>query len=123
MEDRKDHDILAVTTTLGSLAAAQKLAREIVKRKLAACAQLAHVHSIYRWQGQVSEDPEVQLTLKTIPDNVEALQQLFHDLHPYDVPQFVHWRCGASDAYADWVRAEVIPGGLEPSASAPAPLR
>jgi periplasmic divalent cation tolerance protein len=123
LDDCKDLDILTVTTTVGSLPAAQKLAREIVKRRLAACVQLAHVHSYYHWQGQLSEDPEVQLTLKTIPDNVDALQQLFHEQHPYDVPQFASWPCRSSEGYAQWVRAEVIPGGLEPSASAPAPLR
>ena len=40
MEDCKETDILIVTTTVGSAADAQRLARELVERRLAACVQV-----------------------------------------------------------------------------------
>ena len=108
MEDCKDRDILAVTTTVASVADAQALARTILEARLAACVQLEDgLTSFYRWEGRDCADPEVRLTIKTMPACEEALQALFRDKHPYDVPQFVGVTMRASEAYAAWVRAEV----------------
>ncbi|HEX7890167.1 MAG TPA: divalent-cation tolerance protein CutA [Ramlibacter sp.] len=113
MEDCKDCDILAVTTTVGSLPDAQALARDILQQRLAACVQLEEgLTSFYRWQGQDREDPEVRLTIKTVPQCERALQALFRDKHPYDVPQFVAVTMRASEAYAAWVREEVTPPAI-----------
>ena len=110
MEDCKDRDILAVTTTVGSLADAQSLARAILDRRLAACVQVEEgLTSFYRWQGKECEDPEVRLTIKTLPECEQALQALFRDRHPYEVPQFLAVPMRAGEAYAAWVREEVTP--------------
>lgn len=108
MQDCKDLDILTVTTTVGSAGDARMLAREIVQRRLAACVQVDEgVVSIYRWQGELHEDPEVRLTIKTVSACVEPLQALFKEKHPYEVPQFVASKCEGSAAYSAWVHAEV----------------
>jgi len=113
MEDCKDCDILAVTTTVGSPAAAQALARAILDQRLAACVQIEEgLTSFYRWQGKDCQDPEVRLTIKTLPQCERALQALFRDKHPYDVPQFVAVAMRASEAYAAWVREEVAPPAI-----------
>jgi periplasmic divalent cation tolerance protein len=108
MEDRRDLDILTVTTTVGSRADGQRLARAIVEGRLAACVQLeGPVQSFYRWQGKFCEDEEFRLVIKTLPGCAAALQALFGEQHPYEVPQFVAWSASASPAYADWARGEV----------------
>ena len=108
MQDCKDFDILSVTTTVGTEAQAQQLAREILQRRLAACVQLERgLLSHYRWQGELCEDAEVRLVIKTLPGCIEALQALFAEQHPYELPQFLASPMRASTAYADWVRAEV----------------
>ena len=108
MQDCKELDILSVTTTIGSLEAAKTLAREILAQKLAACVQLEQgVTSLYRWKGQLCEEPEVRLVIKSLPGCEAALQALFAQHHPYELPQFLAQRMGASQAYAQWVRDEV----------------
>lgn len=108
MEDCKDLDILTVTTTVGSEADAQRLAREIVDQRLAACVQVeAGLQSFYRWEGRQCEEAEVRLVIKTLPACEAALQQLFSQRHPYDVPQFLAVTMRASEAYARWARAEI----------------
>jgi periplasmic divalent cation tolerance protein len=108
MQDCKDLDILALTTTVGSLADAQALARRIVQERLAACVQVEQgLQSFYRWEGKLCEEPEVRLTIKTLPEREEALRALFEEAHPYEVPQFLALRMRASEAYAAWVRGEV----------------
>jgi periplasmic divalent cation tolerance protein len=108
MQDCKDMDILTVTTTVGSVADGQALARAILERRLAACVQLEEgLTSFYRWQGKQCEDPEVRLTIKTLPACAPALQALFAEKHPYEVPQFVAATMQASEGYAAWARGEV----------------
>ena len=108
MEQPEELDILAVTTTVGSPAQAHALARAILERRLAACVQLEQgLTSLYRWEGRDCEDPEVRLTIKTLPGCEQALQALFAELHPYEVPQFLAVRMRASPAYAAWARGEV----------------
>lgn len=108
MQDCKDVDILAVATTVGTLGEAQALARAIVERRLAACVQVEEgLTSFYRWEGRLCEDPEVRLTIKTLPACAGALQALFDELHPYDVPQFLAVTMRAGAAYAAWARENV----------------
>jgi periplasmic divalent cation tolerance protein len=116
MEHCKDLDILSVTTTVASRADALGLARLILQRRLAACVQVEDgLSSLYRWQGKECEDPEVRLTIKTVPAAGDALLALFRDKHPYELPQFLAVAMQASPDYAAWVRSEVQPGrGGEP---------
>ena len=108
MENSQGRDILSVTTTVGSVADAHQLARTIVGRRLAACVQVEEgLTSFYRWEGKDCEAAEVRLTVKTLPGCAGALQALFRELHPYDVPQFLAVRMEAGEGYYEWARGEV----------------
>jgi periplasmic divalent cation tolerance protein len=108
MNNSQGRDILSVTTTVGSRADAQALARAILQRRLAACVQVEEgLTSLYRWQGKECEDPELRLTIKTLPGCEAALLALFGELHPYEVPQFLAATHQASEAYYVWARSEV----------------
>jgi periplasmic divalent cation tolerance protein len=108
MQQRSQGEILTVTTTVGSLEAAQALAREILANRLAACVQIEdRLTSFYPWKGALCEEPELRLVIKTLPAHDAALQLLFAKHHPYELPQFTAVRMTASDSYFEWVRAEV----------------
>jgi Uncharacterized protein involved in tolerance to divalent cations len=108
MQDGSRSYILSVTTTVGSVPAAQALAREILQHRLAACVQLEDgLRSLYRWKGQLCDEPEVRLVIKTLPGCEHALQTLFAQHHPYELPQFLVVRMDASEAYLQWARSEV----------------
>ena len=115
MEDCKDLDILSVTTTVGSLADAQALARALLDQRLAACVQAEPgLTSFYRWEGRLCEDAEVRLTIKTLVACAGALQAFFGERHPYEVPQFLAVTLQASRAYFDWVAQQVsLPGSVQ----------
>lgn len=108
MQQCIENDILTVTTTVGSAEAAQALARAILAARLAACVQYEPgLTSLYRWKGELCEEPEVRLVIKTLPSCGPALLALFARHHPYELPQFAAVAMKASEAYFDWVRAEV----------------
>jgi periplasmic divalent cation tolerance protein len=96
--------VVAITTTVGSMEDANRLAKLIVDRTLAACVQLDSIAaSIYRWEGKVCAEPEVRLTIKTVTPQVEHLRRFFEEEHPYELPQFVVSRVEVSREYGLWV--------------------
>lgn len=69
---------------------ALRLARGLVERRLAACAQvLPGLTSVYRWQGAVHEESEVLLLAKSTAARLAALEAWVRESHPYETPEVV----------------------------------
>ena len=67
--------------------------------------------SIYRWKGSVEQEKEHQIVIKTTIERVPALEARLHQLHPYQLPEFlVLDPAGGSAAYLAWVAESV--GGV-----------
>jgi periplasmic divalent cation tolerance protein len=100
--------IVSVYATFGSAEEAERICRQLVEERLAACANiLAPCRSIYRWQGRIEQAEEVAALLKTATGHAPALLARLEELHSYDVPAAVVWPIEQSlPAYADWVSAE-----------------
>ena len=99
--------MVLVCTTVGTDEAAQSLARIVITQRLAACVHLERIHSIYRWQGQVQEEPEYRLMAKTTPERAHQVHAAWTAAHPYDVPAI--WTVQAqvlSPGFAAWLAAE-----------------
>ncbi|MEU4562521.1 divalent-cation tolerance protein CutA [Actinoplanes sp. NPDC023936] len=82
--------------------------RRLVADRLAACGQqVAAIRSIYRWDGEVQDDPEARVALHTRVDLVDRIIERVGAEHPYDVPCVLALPIlAANPAYADWVRQE-----------------
>lgn len=104
-------DVRTVYVTAADEAQAADLARALLARGLIACANLLPgVRSLYLWQGEVHDEPEVAMLLKTRRDRLEELIAAVEELHPYDVPCAVAWPIDAgSEPYLAWVRAACAP--------------
>ena len=105
---------VVVLVTCGSRAEAQRIAQEIVARRLAACANVLEmpVRSIYRWKGKVEKAREFLLLIKTSARRLPALEAEIKRLHSYDVPEFIAVPIVAgSPAYLRWLADCVSPGG------------
>ena len=85
------------------------LARRLVQEGLAACGNvIPGLTSVYRWDGEIQEDSEVLLVLKTTVVATERLEKRVEELHPYDVPEFLALPVDhGSDTYLRWVAGEV----------------
>jgi len=95
---------VVVLTTLGESTDAAAFARVLVADRLAACVNvLPPMTSLYRWKGAIEEDREQQLVIKTTRDRVPAIEARFHELHPYELPEFVVLSAEASSAYLGWL--------------------
>ena len=77
-----------VLITAPNAECAESLARALVEERLAACVNVVPgVRSFYRWEGEVQDDPEVLLIIKTSADRCSALAARVEELHPYDLPE------------------------------------
>src|SRR5262245_24585891 len=97
---------VVVWTTVTGGSDGREVAEAIVGERLAACVNVhGEMDSIYRWKGQVETDRERQLVMKTTADRVQALKARLHELHQYEVPEFIVLPIiGGSDAYLNWIR-------------------
>ena len=99
-----------VLITCGSLAEARRIARAVVTKRLAACANifLTPVESVYRWKGKVEKAREVFILLKTTGKRLPALEREVKHLHSYDVPEFIVMPIAAgSSEYLGWLQESV----------------
>ena len=104
--------IVSVYATFGDEAEARRIARTCIEEKLAACANIWPVASIYRWQGAIEEAQEFAALFKTSAECSEALIARIAALHSYDVPAAIVWPIAdALGDYVKWVRAETAPTG------------
>jgi periplasmic divalent cation tolerance protein len=79
-----------VITTCGSQEEAQKIARELVERRVAACVNIiSPIQSVYRWQGKVESATEWLLLIKTTVQKFPAVRDALGELHSYDLPECI----------------------------------
>jgi periplasmic divalent cation tolerance protein len=101
-----------VLTTVGLKDVAEKLAAQLVERRLAACVNIVGpIRSIYRWKHKVQNESEYLLIIKTTVKHAEHLRSAFKELHPYELPECVQLTIeGGSEEYLNWLAAEVGSG-------------
>ncbi len=100
---------LIVLCTVPSAQKARDIATNLVEERLCACVNiLDQVQSIFRWQAEIQNDPEVLMILKTTQERYVDLEKRVRDLHPYDVPEIIALPIATgAQSYLDWVRNEV----------------
>jgi periplasmic divalent cation tolerance protein len=103
--------ILQVVTTTGSREEAERIAGQLVERRLAACVQISGpITSTYRWQGKLETGQEWLCLIKTLREQFAAIEAAIRELHSYEVPEILAFEATtASEAYHRWLAAEVTP--------------
>ena len=100
--------VIAVLTNLPDSGSAFNLAREVVRLRLAACANvLPAATSFYRWEGRMEQASEHPVLMKSTRERYMELEAAIRKLHPYSVPEIIAWPIEAGLAeYLAWVEAE-----------------
>ncbi|HSJ82621.1 MAG TPA: divalent-cation tolerance protein CutA [Acidimicrobiia bacterium] len=93
-----------VLVTCGEVSEARRIARRLVEARLAAGVQILPIESIYIWQGDVVEDSEWLLIVKTRTDRFAAIETEVIEMHSYQVPPVVMIEmAAASQPYLEWI--------------------
>ena len=97
---------LLVQTVCGAREEAADIARAAVEARLAACAHVDAVASVYRWRGTVEQADEWRVWLKTTPASWEALAALIRARHSYEEPALVALPIAqGAPSYLAWIEA------------------
>jgi periplasmic divalent cation tolerance protein len=101
-------DYCVVYLTAASLEQAQLLADTLVQEQLAACVnRVGPVHSTYLWQGELCQDQEYLLIVKTRQMRLSALTARVQALHSYEVPEVIALPIvGGLDLYLKWIGSQ-----------------
>ncbi len=99
---------IGVVTTVGSKKEARTIGHALVEAKLAACAQISRIDSVYAWKGKIESGKEYRVLLKTVEARYAAVERAIREMHSYELPAihsfaFEH----VSSAYVDWIEASV----------------
>jgi len=103
-----DQVILAFSTCPDE-AVAQRIAATLVTEHLAACVnRVPGVRSSYVWEGQLQDEGEILLIIKSTAAQLPQLERRLKELHPYELPEFVVTPIeGGNEPYLQWIRRNV----------------
>ena len=102
-------DKIVVLTTCESEDEAERIARSLVEKRVAACVNiLPKARSIYRWKGAVEDTQEFVLLIKTRRDVFDALRAELSKIHSYEVPEVMALPVvDGSESYLGWIDREL----------------
>ncbi len=95
--------VLLLVATEYNKKTAKKIAKLLIKKKLAACVSLKDINSIYEWEGKIEEVNEVEIIIKSKAKLKNALVVFLQKQISYDVPQIIYKKFNSENKYFNWV--------------------
>lgn len=105
-------EYLQVLTTVANRGDADRIARALTERRLAACVQVVGpISSTYWWKGSLETVEEYICIIKTRAALYSELENAIKALHPYETPEIIATEIVAgSKAYLEWLDGETRGG-------------
>jgi periplasmic divalent cation tolerance protein len=101
---------IVVFNTCSSAEEAERIARLLVERRVAACVNvIAPVRSFYRWRGVVEDATEWLLMIKTSRALFGQVRSVIEGAHSFEVPELIAVPVvEGTPAYLAWMEGELI---------------
>ena len=100
-------ELLIMITTESSKKNALRLAKLLVKNKIAACVSMKEIFSIYEWDNDIEETKEYEITIKSKPEFKENLIDFLHKNSTYEVPQIIYKKYRTEMKYYKWLKETI----------------
>ena len=100
-------EVLIIITTESSKKNASRVAKLLIKNRLAACVSIKQIFSIYSWNDEIEETKEFEITIKSKPELKDDLINFLRKNTTYDVPQILYKRYHAEMKYLDWLNQTI----------------
>ena len=99
-----DNEYSAIMATFPDNESAKKIAKLLVERRLAACVQMFPINSVYLWKGEVCDENEIMLFIKSRTALFEQISAAIKENHSYEVPEIIQLPItdGLPD-YLNWI--------------------
>ncbi len=96
-------EVLAIITTESSRANALRMAKLLIQNKLAACVSIKQIFSIYKWNNDIEEIKEFEITIKSKLEFKDYLIEFLNKNSTYDIPQIFYKKYHAETKYFEWL--------------------
>jgi periplasmic divalent cation tolerance protein len=102
-------DKIVVFSTCETAKDAERIARGLVEKRLAACVNIVPgLRSVYRWKGEIQADSEVMLVIKSSRALFDDLRAEIEKLHSYEAPEVIATPIvDGSEQYLEWMEREL----------------
>lgn len=101
-------DIIVIYCTVPNKKMAKNITKILMKHKLAACvSMIENVKSVFSWDGEICEEKEILLMIKTRRTNYGKIKLVIEDIHAYSVPEIIALPIvDCSEDYLKWLVKE-----------------
>lgn len=101
-------DIVVIYCTVPNKKIAKDITKILMKHKLAACvSMIENVKSVFSWEGEICEEKEILLMIKTRRANYGKIKLVIEDIHSYSVPEIIALPIvDCSEDYLKWLVKE-----------------
>ncbi len=101
-------DIIVIYCTVPDKKLAKEISKVLMKHKLAACVSMIdNVKSVFSWDGEICEEKEVLMMIKTRRSNYAKIKLVIEDMHSYNVPEIIALPIvDCSEDYLKWLVKE-----------------
>ena len=94
-------------TTESSKANALRMAKLLMQNKLAACVSIKQIFSMYKWDDDIEENKEFEITIKSKLEFKDYLIEFLNNNSTYDVPQIIYKKFNSDIKYHDWLNKTI----------------
>ena len=94
-------------TTESNKTNALRVAKLLIKNKLAACVSIKQIFSIYKWDDDIEETKEFEITIKSKPEFKDNLIDFLQKISTFDVPQIIYKKYNSERQYYDWLNKTI----------------
>jgi periplasmic divalent cation tolerance protein len=104
-------DKVVILVTVANRDECKKIARHLVEKRLAACVNISQpIESVYRWEGQIAEEGEFLLIIKSIRELFSEIKTEISKVHSYHTPEIICLPViDGSRNYLQWISDSVKP--------------
>lgn len=101
-------EFIVIYCTVPNSKEAKEIAKTLVKNNLVACVNIIDkVHSVFSWDGELCEENELLLIIKTRSEHFDLIQAKIKELHSYNVPEIIALPIThADEMYLKWLAHE-----------------
>lgn len=101
-------DIIVIYCTVPKKKLAKDITKVLMKHKLAACVSMVeNVKSVFSWEGEICEEKEIMMMIKTRRANYGKIKLVIEDMHDYSVPEIIALPIvDCSEDYLKWLIQE-----------------
>ena len=94
--------LMVLYTTISNKYCAEKIAKKLVKDKLAACVSIREISSFYSWNENIQNDHEYEITIKSKPEKLNNLIKFLKIEIGYEIPQIIYKNFESEKKYYEW---------------------